>query len=359
MDKWITNLLLNPITFGKKKIKIALIDMMLAVFTIVFGIMIRQAVISFQSIAADEYLEVANAFKYGSMVFELLIGVVAGLVVYRTTKLLRRSLLAFTTAFLLPTIIACGAMFGLLDSLHLLLLLLSLYFVYIGKANIGAIVCAVAIWVHPNGWFLVPLFVLLFLLEKCQFISLISMILLGILKELLLNRGYLDQIPIYSVQNMYQLSRNSENLSDYAPNMYQLIGVNEFVNQYTKVGFALVIVAVCIFVVYGVIQKIGIKKEELLGVTLFFSIFIPFFLPGMDARSFLFSNLVALVIALIQPKKSYYLIGITILIYSSYSGVLRGETAIPMVLMAIGMFVMLILSMQDVYRMKAKEEDRV
>ncbi|MDD7023310.1 MAG: hypothetical protein PUI37_00425 [Oscillospiraceae bacterium] len=144
-------------------------------------------------------------------------------------------------------------------------------------------------------------------------------------------------------------------LSDNWPNVYQLLGTEDFLREYAAAGVLFTAALVFSILVLFYLRALrGGKREFSLELAvelcLFFSILIPFFLPHMNARSGLLADLFAVLLAVLNLRRGYVALIHLILSFSMYQNCLTGIVRFPTAAYALVMLGLLIVTGSFVWR---------
>ncbi len=346
MDEKLTAFITTEYRIGKWKI--ASIDILLLVFTIVFGIMLRSKVwvingpydvdVNLLGGMADPMLSV-------SISADILMAALGGLYVFLLTGAKRKGYLTYSVLFLSPVTAMGSAMAKSGDGIWLSFMLLALIFAF-RKNRVPAIVSAL-------------------LAAGCS--------------PYILTR--MQNLPLFlsTVSRLINAYRPQKLLSYHFPNIYQLIGPDAFVPEYEKVGLALTLAAAVALLVWargylcgkdknntdeterdekngtngknsknskngknGKNGKTGPATGEekvtddhtaairLLTVVLLAGWVMTYICPGMDERAGLLTMVLSLCFVMVYPKYYYLAIAEMILDFLPGAAFFRGESFLPL-----------------------------
>ncbi|MBR4759338.1 MAG: hypothetical protein IK078_04225, partial [Lachnospiraceae bacterium] len=339
------------------KWKIAPIDILLLVFTIVFGLMLRSKVwmingpydvdVNLLGGMADPMLSV-------SISADILMAALGGIYVFLLTGAKRKGYLTYSVLFLSPVTAMGSAMAKSGDGIWLSFMLLAFIFAF----------------------------------RKNRVPAIISALLAAACSPYILTR--MQNLPLFlsTVSRLINAYRPQKLLSYHFPNVYQLIGPDAFVPEYEKVGLALTLAAAVALLAWarGYLGKnVGKSFEEktgntvnakqttgsdetsgdnaaavkLLTVVLFVGWVLTYICPGMDERAGLMTMVLSLCFVMAYPKYYYLAIVEMILDFLPGAAFFRGESFLPLSWAAMIRLLMILYFYSRVIRVtKAGTDDR-
>jgi Gpi18-like mannosyltransferase len=231
-----------------------------------------------------------------SFVFEFASAVVAYELAYYATKNPAWSTGAFGAAWLAPTVIANGAMWGQCDAIWSFFLLLSIYLFCRGRQ--GTLPFAVGFAVKAQGIFLAPFVLGMLLRRRWQWVWLATIPLVYVILAL---PAIVAGAPVRQVLGVYlnqgatfhSLSMNAANPWIFVPDEFYRAGV--------LVGLTLASVAG--LVITAVVARSRKANPEFIVVAACASLLLmPYLLPKMHERYFYAFELASLCLACINPR---------------------------------------------------------
>ena len=139
------------------------------------------------------------------------------------------------------------------------------------------------------------------------------------------------------------------------PNVFELTGKFMFVDLYEKVS-RLFVAGILLCMVYCVKKKgLRLGRRCFLPFLLFLALFLPYFLPFMPAWAGYGADVLAVLLAVVEPKKFYVAFLHLIVSYSSYAFVLNGESKLPMPLYSVILLGLLLDVGAYTYRLMTEE----
>lgn len=327
MDKWLTTVLVKEIKCGKWQF--APIDILMLIGMTVCGIMLRLTVAGSYPVLETYGAYVASKANIQSVsyVFDFAISVLLANAVFKLTNHKIKGFLAYGITFVLPVLVSASAMWALGDSIYLYFALLSFVLFLNEKNNTAVLFYGFSVLLHPHALFLLPVYVLAYLQGKVNLASFLSPVAGVVMHYVLANA---NGFTLFDAENTLLKQRESKLLSYNCPNIFHIIGPDKFVNEYEKVALLFAIGFTAVLVLVLLTKKLGNNISEKLEIALFFSLFLPFFLPGMNERSLVLACLISLVYGFVKLHRFWLPIVITIIAYISYSAFFRGESAVPL-----------------------------
>ena len=245
----------------------------------------------FDSVAAPLTL-----IKAISAVFELGCAAMAAAIVHAAGGRRRSAALAFAAAWLAPTVLFNGALWGQADSIWTFFILVSIWFFVRGRNGVASFAAAFA--VKAQGVFLGP-FILGMMIRRrfhWAWLAAIPAVYIGLAAPVLIAGRplgevmsiYLSQIRLYP-----DLSRNAANLWTLAPTIAPNVGV--------PVGLALAATAGLALAVFVARSRRDDGQVVLLAASASL-LLMPFLLPKMHDRYFYAFELTAIALACLNPR---------------------------------------------------------
>ena len=334
MDKALREFLVKEIKF--KRCSLAPLDILLLIGTSVAGACLRESVVSYVSMEGITMAQTAmlNQLKLLSFLFDTFLAILVMDMVITHTGNKIKGFLAYGVMILLPVLAASSAMWGLGDQVYVFFALLAVAYLLKGKKNLGLISLGISILINSNGLFLLPVFIGLYLKKEVKTVSFLAP-LFGFVGNRLLVTGILPiKIPMITADNLLKSTREKALLSYNYPNIYQIFGTEQFVEEYSQAAYWFVI---CLGLIMGIIiglSKRPLTKERIVRLFVLSAIVIPYFAPFMNERSGMLADVTAVVLGFFVFKKFYIPLVQVIISYVAYSAYFRGESVMPMALVA-------------------------
>lgn len=345
MDKKITDFIVTELHIGKWLL--APIDILLFLAAPVFSFLLRQTVCTYKPMEYANYILIVDGLKIASGIFDFLLAILLAIFVYDLTGKKIRAFLTYAITLLLPVLCASCSMWGMGDSIWLFFAMLSVYLLAKEKGNLALLFWAIAVFGHAVYVLVLPVFVLAYMQKKNITLPSFLLVIAGVW----FHNGFANQnekisIPFFEAERLLLYGRGEKLLSYNWPNIYQMIGPDKFVEEYT-------IVAQCmgmaiLFVVAGVCvaKKVQLTKEKMLQLLTMLAIVFAFIMPGMNERNGIFSVLLLLVWAMCRPQLYSIAISQAIITYISFSAFFRGESVLPLSYVAMAELFLLLIVMR-------------
>lgn len=293
MDEFVRNLLYKKIRLGS--LCFSVLDLLLAVCITGTGVLLREAVIDYTPV---------NAMKLVAVALDYCMALLGTAFVFGRTGSRNRAFLTYALMVIWPTFAANSALWGKNGSCVGILLILGLY-----------------LFDHHMKKLAVP-----------AFLGSAVVAVLGFQKPAagdLLTLGW--------------------------PNIFELTGKFMFVELYDKVAI-LFLAGILLCAAYCMKERgLKISAEGLVPLLLFLAIFLPYFAPYMPGWAGYGADVLALLFAILVPKKFYVAFAHVVVSYSAYAFVLNGESKLPMVLYSVVLFGLMLDVGVYAYRLMEKK----
>lgn len=293
-----------------------------------------------------------------SILFDLLLAVTTAKVVLEV-KPGMNPLLPFGIVWLAPTIITNSAMWGQCDSIYVSFIMLCLLQILRGKSGKAMFFYSIATALKLQSAFFAPILVLLFFIKKIRFRDFFWIpitYLISIIPAWIAGRPFKELLTIY----YWQSQGSSNTLSIIYPNIYYIIGENEFVDMYGSAGimFAMGVLLVFMYYVLKKVLKLGLSKEILIQTTLIAGSIVVLLLPRMRERYSYMVDVFAIVYAFVYVKKMYVALVRLTVSYLAYTTYLRQVHFTSYEILAVLLIVLLIDHVYTIWH-TFKEEERI
>ena len=257
--------------------------------------------------------------------------------------------LSWLVILFLPTVILNGSVWAQCDSIYTTFVLLSLYLLLKEKYSLSFLSLGIAFSFKLQFIFILPLFIILYFVNKkfkiwnflliplgniimCTPVLLIGMPLINCFTT------YLDQTTNYSVY----LTRNLANIFTILPNE-------------KIIGYIFFIITGLIFLgllIYFIKRKKEITKEEMVSISLLGILIAVYFLPFMHERYMFMADIISVIWYFIYRKKIYIPIIINLTSLAGYSVYLFGMDYIPLWVFSLLMLIAIIALLLDIINIK-------
>lgn len=286
--------------------------------------------------------------KILSVVFDILMGFIGYLIVRVLTDN-KHAYLSWLVIILLPTVILNSSMWAQCDSIYTTFVLLSLYLLLKEKYSLSFLILGVAFSFKLQFIFILPLFVILYFVNKKFSIFNFLLIPLGnilmCLPVILMGMPimncfttYLEQTTDYSVY----LTRNLANIFQLLPNI-------------KVIGYIFIIITGLLFLgllIYFIKRKRKIEKEEIISVALLSVLIAVAFLPFMHERYMFMADVLSVIWYFIYKRKIYIPIIVNLSSLAGYSVYLFGLDWMPLWIFSCLMLIAIVSLILDVINKK-------
>ena len=286
--------------------------------------------------------------KLLSVIFDILMGLFGYLIVKELSNR-KYSYLSWLVILFLPTVILNGSVWAQCDSIYTTFVLLSLYLLLKEKYSLSFLSLGIAFSFKLQFIFILPLFIILYFVNKKFKIWNFLLIPLGniIMCTPVLLMGmplincfttYLDQTTNYSVY----LTRNLANIFTILPNE-------------KIIGYIFFIITGLIFLgllIYFIKRKKEITKEEMVSISLLGILIAVYFLPFMHERYMFMADIISVIWYFIYRKKIYIPIIINLTSLAGYSVYLFGMDYLPLWVFSLLMLIAIIALLLDIINKK-------
>lgn len=286
--------------------------------------------------------------KLLSVAFDILMGFFGYLIVKELSNK-KYSYLSWIVILFLPTVILDGSVWAQCDSIYTTFVLLSLYLLLKEKYSLSFLSLGIAFSFKLQFIFILPLFVILYFVNKKFSIWNFLLIPLGniIMCAPVLLMGmplincfitYVDQTTNYSVY----LTRNLANIFTFLPNE-------------KIIGYIFFIITGLIFLgllIYFIRRKKEITKKEMISIGLFGILIAVYFLPFMHERYMFMADVLSIIWYFIYRKKIYIPIIINLTSLAGYSVYLFGMDYLPLWVFSLLMLIAIIALLLDIINKK-------
>ncbi len=274
------------------------------------------------------------AIKILSFIFEIVAFYFICKIVLRKANETTYSLKAGLIFLLTPTVILNSAWWGQCDVIYTSMIIASISYLSMEKPLPSFIFLGLAFSFKLQAIFIFPLFIL-FTISNPKYWKYVLIVpavyILTILPSFLAGRSFNELLFIY-----FNQAKPFDPLVLNAPTIYNLIPNAEsnsaFWNSMGIILTALVNLSLCVAVVFiNKKRNLKINAEQIIHLTLIFSLITPFFLPHMHERYFYLADVLSLIFAFYF--KRFWFIPLILIINSTitYLNYLNGTLAINLV----------------------------
>lgn len=255
-----------------------------------------------------------TGIKLFSCLFDFVIAIYVGLIIYRQTGKKIFSVCAYAAVLFLPNVFLDGAEWGQCDMIYICFVVMCVYYAMRGNSHLAAAMFGAAFGVKLQSVFFAPVLALLVCKGKIKWRSLLLVPLVYLAMGLPAVLCGMEPYRAYLHPYLTQMGEYS-NLYYAAPNLYCIVKTIYYTEPgqvnyghlaalgkaFSLFGIAATGIAAALF--YR--KSFSLSDKNIVALSYFFAMFVPFVLPYMHERYFLMSDIFALLFAFSVPKKSY------------------------------------------------------
>ena len=256
--------------------------------------------------------------------------------------------ITYAVVLFLPEVVINSAIWGQCDSGYTMFVILALLYLLKEKYTKSFIFLGLAFSLKLQFIFILPLFIVVYVMKKkfsilnFLIIPLVNLVLC--IPAMIFGKSFKDILLVYfkQVYNFGGVSRNFLNL-------YALISEDARILVYYGIFLT---IFVCLFMlIYLIYKRVNLTNKMILNLGLWFLVIVTFLLPSMHER-YLFAGSVLSVIYYIVYKENFALmIGIILSAIVTYFGFLFGIYGGLTNIIVIGYAVVVAYYTKDVFRM--------
>lgn len=264
--------------------------------------------------------------KLLSIFFDVLLAWAVMLIVRRYTRSDTRSLAAFFTTLMLPTVFINSSVWGQCDSIYVSLALLGVYFAFDDRPVLSMVLAALSFGFKLQAVFILPVYVVLWIYGKFNwkhFLVFPLTYIVLVLPAVLLGRPFIETLTLYIDQS----GTVGSGLNYNSPSIYSFIQYyipdwlsayispydataafayqNSLPESFTEPLSAYGIAAAFVFMgaVLGVCFALRrrLNDRAVLAAAVLLVVGIPFLLPHMHERYFFAGDILTLLLAFVAP----------------------------------------------------------
>ena len=258
-----------------------------------------------------------TAYKGLHCVLDFVAAGILGKMIWKVTRSKRKGILSYGLFLIVPTIWANSALWAQCDIIFMTFLLLCFYYLFEDRPCKAMFFYGMAFVFKLQSLFIFPFLVILWVNKKVDlkhFLWIPALYFLSIVPAWIAGRPLMDLINIYMAQG----AQDVWSLSIKWPNIYQIIGNQFFLLEYTSAGTWLIL-GILMVILYAMAQKrYRITNEFIVQMALFFAILTPWFLPHMHERYGCVADILAIIYAMMNTKKFYFPLVQILVSFNSY-----------------------------------------
>lgn len=297
-----------------------------------------------------------TAYKGVVCIFDLLLAIMAARIIWNITESKVKTLITYGIMLLVPTFFANSALWAQCDAIYTVFVLLAVFYLLKDKSGRAMIFYGIAFAFKLQTLFIFPALLILWAKKKIKiqhFLWIPAMYLLGMVPAWIAGRPFMELINIYVAQGQQDVYA----LSLKWANIYQILGIDTFLYEYTGAGMWLILSILMVILFYMVYKKYTISKEFFLEMLVFFGLLTIYFLPHMHERYAYLADAFIIMLAIINPRKAYLALAHIIVSFSTYMMYLAKNFTIPLPYYAVVELAIIIILGVDIYKYIKKEED--
>ncbi|MEG0660355.1 MAG: hypothetical protein RR443_07290 [Anaerorhabdus sp.] len=292
-----------------------------------------------------------TSIKLLSVCCDFLLCIVVALITFKITNSKNKSVLTYTITFMLPSVILNSALWAQCDSLIMLFMAICILFFLHNKPVGGCISFGIALAFKVQSIFIAPVFLLLLLHKKVDFkhLLLIPLVyLISVVPTALMGGNYFDALSVV----YYQVTTTATDLSFNCANIWSALrGINS--PDLGSFGTMLALSATLICAYILIIKVKVLDNTTLFLCFLFFVLIIPYLLPYMHERYYYYAEVLAIIYAIINPKRFYVPLVIVAVSVLSYLPFLFNVEPIPLTVLSLAILVILSIITYDLFVVKS------
>lgn len=293
------------------------------------------------------------ALKTISVVFDYAASVAVFLIVYELTNSTRKSVIGMTILLLCPTVFIDSAYWCQCDIIYTCIILYSLYFLFRGNSKISLIILGIAFSFKLQTAFILPFFIIMWLKKKT--VKLFDFIYIPIVYNIIqlpawmLGRPFGELVGVYFDQSSYYPWGTLE-----YPNIYALLDETiESSHHMYEITGAGMILTICIlgFVAYYIyVKNLRMTQDLMITIALFTVAVTVYFLPHMHDRYGFLIDLLAIVYAVLRPRKAPIMLGFFIVSVLTFMPYLIAVHILPLSIVALIQLILIAFVGYDMYK---------
>lgn len=293
------------------------------------------------------------ALKTISVVFDYLASIAIFLIIHSITKSTRKSIIGMAILLLCPTVFIDSAYWCQCDIIYTCIILYALYFFFKGNSKICFIILGVAFSFKLQTVFILPFMLIMWLKNKT--VKLIDFLYIPVVFALIqipawmMGRPFSELFGVYFDQSSYYPWGTLE-----YPNIYALLDETmqnmHHTPEITGAGTFVTILILGFLAYYIYTKKIKLTSDLMITIALFTVAITVYCLPHMHDRYGFLIDLLAIIYAVLRPKKLPIMIGFFVVSIFTFMPYLIAVHILPIVYVAIIQLVLIVLVGYDMYK---------
>lgn len=268
-----------------------------------------------------------TGIKVVSCFFDIIIAVTVAAIVKNITKSKQHTMIAFGAAWMLPTVVANGAMWGQCDSIYTSFIMLAIYYILKEKPGKSMIFYGIAFGFKMQSLFILPAFLILWSKRKVKLIHFLNiplMYFISLLPAVFAGKSFLDTIGLYVGQ-----TKDGSELSYNWPGLYEIFGVDSFYEHYGIAAMCFVVGILMCVMFYLAYKNYEVTKRRMIDTFFYIAMVALYFLPHMHERYGYVGGIIAIIVGVINTKKLYIPVLHVIASYGAYQAWLSDHRIVP------------------------------
>ncbi|MCQ2082490.1 MAG: hypothetical protein MJZ11_12605 [Lachnospiraceae bacterium] len=293
------------------------------------------------------------ALKTISVVFDYLASIAVFLIIHNITKSTRKSIIGMAILLLCPTVFIDSAYWCQCDIIYTCIILYALYFFFKGNSKICFIILGVAFSFKLQTVFILPFMLIMWLKNKTvkliDFLYILVVFALIQIPAWMMGRPFSELLGVYFDQSSYYPWGTLE-----YPNIYALLDETmqnmHHTPEITGAGTFVTILILGFLAYYIYTKKIKLTSDLMITIALFTVAITVYCLPHMHDRYGFLIDLLAIIYAVLRPKKLPIMIGFFMVSLMTFMPYLIAVHILPITIVAIVQLILIASVGYDMYK---------
>ncbi|OYO42635.1 hypothetical protein C8E03_105109 [Lachnotalea glycerini] len=268
-----------------------------------------------------------TGIKLVSVIFDILIAITVAIIVFNLTKSKFRTMIAYAAAWILPTIVANGSMWGQCDAIYAFFVILSIYCILNDKSLLSMILLGIAFAFKMQALFILPAYIILWAKGKVKirhFLCIPIIYFISLLPAVITGKSFAATLGIYMVQAKEQVY-----LEMNWPGLYELIGIEPYYDYYGPAAMWFTLGILMCIMFYLAYKIYHVSKAHMIDIFLYISMVTVYFLPYMHERYGYIAGILTIIVGLVNIRKLYIPIIHVLVSYGAYQSCLSDNRMAP------------------------------
>ena len=265
-----------------------------------------------------------TSIKLVSIVFDFVLAISAAYLVYTVTTKNRKMLAAGTymVMLFLPQFFLNSACWGQCEAIYASFCILALTFLIKEKYWLSFILLGVACAFKLQFIFILPIFVIVYLMKRkfsiLNFFIIPVVNLILCIPSLLMGKPLIDCLTVYLGQTQTYAEHTGLNFL----NLYTIFDTGA---EYWNLVGTILAMMICVGTVFWIINhKVELNNQKILLLATWFVVIITFFLPGMHERYLYVGEILAIIYYIVYRKQGVLALVISVAAWITYAHYLFG-----------------------------------